>query len=247
LFDETGLINAVFVSKADGKVYTIRSGQGTEILLTRPDGSQSDPDLAAKAKFQTVLAPKEVRAMLLDLGSLRPITKGIILDNIPPGSYRLSVEFPSSGVVSNAVDVDILKPSEAERVYLKGIQSLGPVNRGDGVNWSKVLRDRMAVPENASQIRAEAQDQLRFHTLLSKIVRSEIRSSAQTKTTKVPDYLKEEKDCLLLELDENSGKKPSTEEKKAFKDKNPGFEWRFRDSQKERADFLLYRVDNKKS
>jgi len=80
-----------------------------------------------------------------------------------------------------------------------------------------------------SKLRAEAKDQMEFHVLLSKALRSEIDSREEAKTLAVPEYLQLEKECLLLELDADSGKPQASVSQKEFSDKHPELKWRFQD------------------
>ena len=241
IFDETALINVIFTSKKNGFKYTISSTRGQELLMTTAKGIRNDS--IARQMFETFLSQQEKRTMLLDLASLRAeVGKSIILEDIPQGQYSVSVEFPSSRKTSNAIDIEILPPSKKELEYLQNVQKVGILKRGKGVNWSKLLRDCLPIPENnISELSIAAQDQLRFHLLLSKVLRSKV-SIEKAKSIQVQEYLTPEKKCLLLVLEKSSDKKQNlVVNEKVFEKKYPGLKWRLYNFKKNNSIFLRYK------
>lgn len=242
LFDDTGDVRVHFKSNTDGTAWTIAPYRPRE-LLALPDGS-----IIAEVSGipQVVLAKGEKHAMLSDVASLGNF------DDIPPGEYSMTVEFPLSihppfpVVTSEPVGVQLIEPSAEEAEYLETVRGLGLFKRGQhGVNWSGVLRGRVSVPgDDMSKLRAEAKDQMEFHVLLSKALRSEIKSREEAKMFPVPEYLQLEKECLLLELDADSGKPQASVSQKEFSDKHPELKWRFQDKAQ---GFLRFRKTEKNS
>lgn len=244
IFDEIAYVNVIFVSKEYDVSYIISSTRSQEIIVMAPDGRRNQT--ASQRMFEVSLKVGERRTMLLDVSSLRPeLGKGKIFDGIQPGQYELLVEFPSSGIKSNAIDVEVISPSNKEKEYLHKVQSSGFLKRGEGVNWSKLLRDRLPMPENKiRKIGVDAQNQLRFHELLSRALRSEIRTSKDAQLLEVQEYLRPERDLLLMELG-SSGVNQVESKNEAFDKQNAGIKWRLQNILEGRADFLRYRVKKK--
>lgn len=178
--------------------------------------------------------------MLLDLASLRPeLGKGTILDDIPPGEYKVSILFPFSKETSNTIEIELIQPTEDELKFLGKVQKLGVVTIRSFVNWNKASRDRLVIPDDyILPLSVEAKNQLGFHLLLSKVLRAENSLTEKERGIQVQDYLSLEKECLLLECDDFFGNSQGVaEKKKLFLEEHPELKWRL---DRRASDFLRF-------
>jgi len=236
LFDDTGDVTVHFKSNTDGTAWKIAPYRPRKTMVML-DGSFSWEESALP---QVAVAKGQKRAMLLDVASLGSF------DDIPPGEYSMTVEFlpsmhtPLPVVTSEPVSIQLIEPSAEEAKYLETVRGLGRIKIGQhGVNWSRVLKNRISLPEEGMPtLRAEAKGQMEFHVLLSKALRSEVNSREEAKAFAVPEYLQLEKECLLLELDADSGKPEARVSEEEFSDKHPELKWRFQNGAR---DFFRFR------
>lgn len=227
LLDELGSITITLISKTGGREYRISSSQGMELIVTTPEGFRHDA--VARQMFQVALAKGKTRSMLIDLWSLRPeVGKGTILSDVPAGQYNLTVTFPTSEITSPSVEVDLIDPTEAEQALLNEVIDAGVLlKRGNGVNWSKVLRDRAPIKSKSfSNLKEETEGLIQFHLLLSNVLRREVSSRKSADRFSVPEYLRAEKESLLLELDMLEDPQKSEQAKKDFVKRHPDLKWR---------------------
>ncbi len=248
LFDKLAYVSILFVSEKDGTKYTISSPRrGYDTVFTGPDGEATGH--IPHQLYEIYIKPNEKRTKLLEITSLLSHGQGMIFDDIPPGKYIVSVKFSSTGKTSNEINVEIIEPSKAEKKYLKNIlKSHIPSRKKDKVIWSQLLLYHLSVPEKGlSKLSIDAQNQLRFHLLLSKVLRleklnskiehvGELRESIRgiINSSKVQDFLRIEKECLKLQVFGSSDKK------KAFTKRYPGLAWRLDKSQQEERGFFIF-------
>ncbi|VAX42121.1 hypothetical protein MNBD_PLANCTO02-2828 [hydrothermal vent metagenome] len=170
-------------------------------------------------------------------------------NDIPPGKYTVSMKFSSTGKTSNEINVEIIEPSKAEKKYLKSIRkNRVPSRKKNKVIWSQLLLNGSSTLEKGlSKLSIDAQNQLRFHLLLSKVLRlkklnSEIEHVGKLResirkiidSSKVQGFLRIEKECLKLQVFGSSDKK------KAFTKRHPGLAWRLNKSQQKERGFLSF-------
>ena len=230
LFSGTGEVRVRLVSTGTGTEYVISSTGGMDTTVKDEDGERRD-DIARNMRLASV-GTNEERTMLLDLFSLRPeIGRGTILDQVPPGKYKVSVRFPSSGQESNSVDLEMVAPTDKEKEFLAQVVKLGRTVRcGSGVHWCRIFEQRVRIPKDSmDELTETAKRQLAFHVLLSDALLSDAKTealpTAQMKDAAVPEYLEPEKRFLLFELNTVSGRSKDTDFARLEKD-CPGLRWR---------------------
>jgi hypothetical protein len=227
LFDERGEISFTLKSKNHNKTYILSSSEGMDVTRMTTDGEMIDD--FSKERFHSNLPKNEVRSFLVDLYSLSPrIKRGLTLSRIPPGSYLLKVSFPISGLMSEFIEIEILNPTKPERSFFEKTLKRGVcIRRGDGVNWSRALKDKVELkPEDIADLRNEVKPLIQFHLLAYNVLSRKITSSKEADKFIVPDHLKGEKESLLLELDLKNNPKDADKFKAAFAKKYPDIKWR---------------------
>jgi len=229
LFDELGDVVVTLVSEDGNKKYEISSSQGMGLMVTTQAGHRNDA--AARRMFEFALAKGEKRTILIDLSCLRPeIGKGTILWDVPSGQYSLTVSFPSADTTSLPVRVEIVDRTNAEQAFLEDVIDAGvSLKRGSGVNWSKVLRDRVPI-ESAHNLRKETEVQTQFHMLLSHVLRRGTLSRKSVEEFPVPEYLRGEKESLLVELDTLNDRQSCEKSKEELVKRYPDLKWRHEES-----------------
>ena len=230
-YGEEADINVALVSTTTKDRYTIRSYQISDDDWGMPgEGLVGD----GAHQFQVGLQENEERTMLFDLSCLRPgIRAGTVLDDVPPGNYELSVGFPSSGINSNSIHVEILAPSGYEKQFLERTSKLVTndyLKNGSGVYWGRFLRVGLEISiDDWNRLGKVAQRQCQFHALLSKVLAPEAAVKdikiEPLRSMPVPEYLKPEKEFLFIEMEKVSGKDVA-EKASTLLQKNRGLTWR---------------------
>lgn len=219
------------------------------VSLSQEDGAKTRT-LESNASIQFDVAGKEGRiiangrglvneriraeqqmAVLLDLSSLHYVEGGSFRD-LPPGQYLLSVTFPHAKQTSEAMPLDLIAPSPADRAFLDEILEPGaPPSRPRAVVWARVLRGARFWPIPVAKTKGlldPAKGQLQFHVLVYQIEKGEVRTREQAAAYPVPKYLELEKDWILLKLDRANKVAGAEEALQAFVGTHPEFRWRLR-------------------
>lgn len=223
IFDKDFCITVHFISKSDGKIFSINSYRSIARLYfsTRGGGISREEIRGVPA----LVVPKEQKyTMMLDIWSLSPRdTNGTCLADIPAGKYSMFIEFLgvpagernidnapyTDKLNTNSIDIEIIEPTEQEKQFIKNIHdSNAHVSLRDGVSWVEVLRQEAIIPnEGMTSLTQVSKDQISFHKLISDVNLSD--ENSRNKSIKdvndaiLPNIFEPERQLLLLELKEN--------------------------------------------
>jgi len=242
MFEEIGEVAVILKPEGgdDPREYRIESTRGQDRVLQTPDGEQVD----GARMFRTVVPKGQRRAMLLDLSSLRPeIGKGLTLAEVPPGKYRMQIEYRHTSARSEPVALELLAASNKEDAFLK--QSLVEAETGLRRRWPWLLRQRRSIPApGANGLSEVAMQQLQFHLLVSKATAAPKATEAlfeQLRVMPVPEYLEAERQVLLFDVALAAKLDGASEARKQELEKTyPELKWRLDQIRDSGASFLRF-------
>lgn len=178
------------------KNYQIESSLDGILELTSEDG-KIEKDGAYI--LRSIIKSGESLSTLLDIASL--VGRGVTFGQIPTGDYTVVAEFPSSKIHTNPIQLSIVKASDSEKAFLEKANKVGHISRGwvavcvNGADFSGLPYDSLG-PDSKSQ--------MGYHRLLCGLVFAKDKKDPAllefAKTVEVPEYLKLEKELLMLEL-----------------------------------------------
>lgn len=244
LYDETLPIRVTLDAVGTGRTYAMSSSKGMDVVITTPEGERRDTD--NQGMWQMPVERGKQQSILVDLASIRPeLGRGTLFDDVEPGEYDIAVTLPGNAMRSKTIRVRVVVPDAAEQQFLAEVLKQGPFSLAKGVNWSKALRSRVRIPADKwDRLSAATKEQTAFHRLLADLNAPDKTLGPDdentVKTTPLPKFLEPEKDCLLYEVAVATGKSDTSEAARLMR-QYPDLEWRLRDIQIGKKDFLRYK------
>lgn len=245
LFDETLPIRVTFVAVDAGRTYALSSSKGMDIVITTQGGERRDSN--NQGMWQRHVERGKQQSVLVDLASIRPeLGRGTIFYDLEPGQYDVTVTLPGDPVPSNTIRVRVVAPDTAEQQFLANILKQGSFSLGKGVNWSRVLRNRVRLPADEwDPLSSATKEQTAFHKLLADLNASDKTLAPddenKVKMAPLPKFLEPERECLLHEVTvAATGQRDEAEASRLMK-QYPDLEWRLQDLQAGKKDFLRFK------
>jgi len=191
-----------------------------------PEGGHIDRD--GRELVNNRIGDKEEMAILVDVPSLNYGRANFL--SVPPGEYLLSVTFPHAKKTSEALALELIAPSPADRAFLDEVVEPAILpRRREVILWTWVLGGpkswRLPVSKT-KELLDPAKGQMQFHVLVYQIEKGEVRTRQQAAAYPVPKYLELEKQWVLLKLDRANKVAGAEQALQAFVETHPEFRWR---------------------
>ena len=237
LYDEhSSLLFVHLVSRTNNAMYKVLSGI---------NGVGDDEDECRRANWQLMVdvMKNRKRTSLVDLASLRveksPL-EGEVLVNVPPGEYDAEVIWTWVRPPKAQFRVKIVAPTpDEERVLSKIQKSVG--GEPSRIDWCRILGSGTSFPRDAwEQLSPTTKEQTAFHRLLMDLNAAKTLGTNDLNTiatAPLPKFLEPERECLLYEVKVAMGMDDEAEAARLTK-KYPDLEWRVRDIQTNKVNFL---------
>lgn len=225
IFEDIIPVTVHLKSKLDEKEYVIQSNRNTEIVgRSIDDGGLVD----LTDKFFSLSVPEGKKyTMMFDLWSILPrYWTDTCLSDVPAGKYSIYMQFNSENLKSGTCEIELIEPTEKEKEFIKKIQDSGKVNHKDGVDWTKVLKSKINIPNgDLSFLGQVSRDQISFHKLILDVniadEKSRSKSIESVNSTTLPKYFEPDRQLLLLEVKGNPAK-----ERENFLKQYPELKWK---------------------
>jgi hypothetical protein len=148
------------------------------------------------------VAEGQTQTLFFDLWSLETSHKKDLFSEVPPGKYRVRVEFLFSKSNANEVSFEVVAPTEAEQAFLQEMKGAFRIKADSPMDWTRLITapwNRVTVTsEQLGRLSDRARSQMAIYLLTHAVIRGKL-SIAEIEAWPVPEYVKPAKDWLLLQ------------------------------------------------